>query len=85
MNAMEFLIDTILELKDIDEAELTRELSLEQLMLESLDYVEIQVLIKKKFAVEIDQQLFVSGAITTLGGLADYIEARAQAPARAAA
>jgi len=74
MKAMEFLVDTILELKDIDEAELTPELSLEQLMLESLDYVEIQVLIKKKFLVEVSQQLFVSGAITTLGGLAEYIE-----------
>lgn len=84
MNAMNFLIDTILELKDIEEADLTPDLRLEQLMLESLDYVEIQVLIKKKFMVAVDQQLFVSGAITTLGGLADYIETHAQRPASAA-
>lgn len=78
MNAMQFLIDAILELKDIDESELTRELSLEDLMLESLDYVEIQVLIKKNFAVQIDQQLFVSGKIKTLGNLADYVESDAE-------
>ena len=74
MNANQFLTSAILELKDIEEAELTPAITLEQLALDSLDYVEIQVGIKKHFGVDIQTDLFTSGQVSTLGQLADYIE-----------
>jgi len=74
MNAHEFLVSAILELKDIDESRLTSSVTLEELALDSLDYVEIQVGIKKNFGVEVQPELFSSGEIKTLGELAAYID-----------
>ena len=76
----------MLELKDIDEAALAPTLTLEELDLDSLDYVEIQVGIKKNFGVAIDPELFASGALKTLGDVCRYVEeqsARAGQPAAA--
>lgn len=81
MNAKEFLFETILELKDIDEADLTEELTLEELALASLDYVEIQVLVKKRFGVEVKPDLLISGKLRTVGDFADYIDSLAAATA----
>lgn len=74
MSAKEFLFETILELKDIDEADLTEGLTLEELALASLDYVEIQVLVKKKYGVEVKPNLLISGKLRTVGDFAAYIE-----------
>ena len=74
MSVSDFLKEAILELKDIDEASLVPELTIEELDLDSLDYVEIQVLLKKKYMMKIDPELFVTGKILTLGDLISYIE-----------
>lgn len=81
MSAFEFLCESILELKDIDEAKLTPELTLQELSLASLDYVEIQVLVKKKYGVEITPELFLAGTIRTLGEFSAYIDAYKKMPA----
>jgi acyl carrier protein len=75
MNVAEFLQDAIVELKDVDEATLVPALTFEELELDSLDYVEIQLRIKKKFKVEITPELFASGQLKNLGDLYAYIEA----------
>jgi acyl carrier protein len=75
MNVAEFLQDAIVELKDVDEATLVSALTFEELALDSLDYVEIQLRIKKKFKVEITPELFASGQLMNLGDLYAYIEA----------
>jgi acyl carrier protein len=75
MNVAEFLQDAIVELKDVDEAALVPSLTFEELELDSLDYVEIQLRIKKTFKVEITPDLFASGQLKNLGDLAAYIEA----------
>jgi len=79
MNVQEFLFETILELKDIDEADLNPDLTLEELDLASLDYVEIQVLVKKKYGVEVKPDLLISGKLRTIGDFAAYIEERTAA------
>lgn len=79
MNADQFLREAILDLKDIDEAELVPQMTIEKLALDSLDYVEIQVGIKRNFGVSIDPELFQSGAIKTLGDLSRYIEQHSSA------
>lgn len=86
MNVHEFLQTAILELKDIDESELVPELTIEKLELDSLDYVEIQVGIKKKFGVSMNPDLFSSGELKTLGDICHYIENnRTDAPQAAVA
>jgi len=81
MNTAQFLRDAILELTDVDEADLEPELLLTDIGLDSLDYVEIQVGIKKNFGVSVDPDLFLSGKIKTLGDLSQYIDShRVAAP-----
>ena len=75
MNVAEFLQDAIVELKDVDEAALVPALTFDELELDSLDYVEIQLRIKKTFKVEITPELFASGQLKNLGDLTAYIEA----------
>lgn len=78
MKTLDFLIEAILELKDVDAEDLQPSRPLQELALESLDYVEIQVLIKKRYALEVDPQLFMTGKIVTLGDLVSYIDENAQ-------
>lgn len=70
----DFINETILELKDIDEDQLHPETEIQALDLASLDYVEIQVLVKKQFGVEIKPELFGAKGVRTLGDFAAYIE-----------
>lgn len=71
---LEFLRNTIIELIDVDEADLVPEMLLEDLNLTSLDFVEISVVTKKKYGVELTFELFTSGAVKTLGMLVEHIQ-----------
>lgn len=68
-----FLCESIEELVDVDPEQLTRDAVLAELELISLDYVELHVLVKKRYAAELGMEQLVSGEITTLGELTDYI------------
>lgn len=83
MQVDQFLRNAILELKDFDEAQLVPEMTIEALRLDSLDYVEIQVGIKKKYGVAVEPELFVNGTIKTLGDLTGYITSQMKQPAAA--
>jgi acyl carrier protein len=72
-DVMAFLRDAIQELVDADEDQLTRDAVLEELDLISLDYVELHVLVKKRYGAALSMDLFVNGDIVTLGQLADHI------------
>lgn len=69
--------ELILELKDAEEHEITPETRFDALELDSLDFVEMQLVIKKQFAVTLDPDAFASGRIATLGQMCDHIEASA--------
>jgi len=71
----DFLKETILELKDIDEDQLTDELTMAELALESLDYVEIQVLVNKRYGLLVNTELFLTGKLSTFGDVVAYIAA----------
>ena len=77
---MQFLSEAIEELVDVDPDDLRPDMVLEELGLISLDYVEIHVLTKRRYGVELSLELFVSGQVTTLGQLADYVAEHASAP-----
>jgi acyl carrier protein len=70
---IEFLRESIQDLVDVEPEDLAPEAVLEDLGLISLDYVEIHVLTKRRYGVGLTLELFVSGQVTTLGQLADYI------------
>lgn len=74
MEIYEFLKSTILELNDVDEERITPSLMVKDLALDSLDYVQIQVSIKKKYGVQVSPEVFASGKVQTVGDLCSYIE-----------
>src|SRR5687767_2121882 len=78
---IQFLRESIEDLVDVDPDDLRPDMVLEELGLISLDYVEIHVLTKRRYGVELSLELFVSGQVTTLGELADYVAEHASAQA----
>jgi len=88
MNTIESVFDVIreliLELKDDEIENITLESTIEALDLDSLDFVEMQVVVRKKLGVAMDPKAFASRNISTLRALCDYIlelTEAAQAPA----
>lgn len=75
------LCDTICDAKDLDEDDLSPEVSLQQLRLDSLDYVELMVLAKREFGVTIDADTFASRPDLTLGELCQHLYDAQQKPA----
>ncbi|MBD7955250.1 hypothetical protein H9654_13680 [Stenotrophomonas sp. Sa5BUN4] len=76
--------ELILELKDDEIENITLESTIEGLDLDSLDFVEMQVVVRKKLGVAMDPKAFASRNIGTLQALCDYIvelTQAAQAPA----
>jgi acyl carrier protein len=67
-----FVRDIIEEVKDFDGA-IEYETTLEALALDSLDYVQTQIEAKKRFGVDLSAELFITGQISTVGQLCDYI------------
>ena len=76
--------ELILELKDDEIENITLESTIEGLDLDSLDFVEMQVVVRMKLGVAMDPKAFASRNIGTLQALCDYIlelTQAAQAPA----
>lgn len=69
----ETLFDAIAEIGP-DRSEITREATLEDLDIDSLDLVEIAQLVHERWAVELDPQEF--GGVKTVGDALDVIAAR---------
>ncbi len=74
-----FLTNAIGELVDFEVEDMKLTTGLMELGLDSLDYVSLQLAIKKEYAVEINFDDFTSGQITTIGEFCDYIEKRVAA------
>ncbi len=73
-NVLLFFKEKFNEIKDLDEDSINTDTQIEALDLDSLDFVEIQVGVKKKFNISLSPELF-EGKITTIGELCDYIQA----------
>jgi len=63
----------MLNFLDINTDDLTPATQLSSLGLESLDFVEIQVELEKRYGVKIDSAVFISGELRTLGDFATYV------------
>jgi acyl carrier protein len=66
-------VDLILDLKDFDEDDINKDLTFEELDLDSLDFIEIQVVLKKNYGVTIQAEAFQEGEINTIGDLCKYV------------
>ena len=77
---LEFVRNIIEEVKDFD-GEVTYDTTLEELSLDSLDYVQTQIEAKKQFGVDLQSELFASGQIVNVGQLCSYIAEQSAASA----
>lgn len=69
----EAIKDMILDVKDLEEEEITPDTTLEALDLDSLDFVQMTIVVKKSFGVAIQPEGFENGSITTLQETCDYV------------
>ena len=69
----EFVRDLILTFRDIDEGAITLERRIEELSLESLDFVELQVELQKNFHVKVQPRMFTNGEIDTIGDFVNHV------------
>ncbi|AML57192.1 acyl carrier protein [Serratia rubidaea] len=63
------LCEMICDAKDLDASQLSPEMPLIQLKLDSLDYVEMMVLAKREFGATLNAEMFIEQPNMTLGEL----------------
>jgi acyl carrier protein len=76
---LNFLREAVIELKDIEPEDILAGTELASMDLDSLDYVDIQVNIRREYGVQVQADVFASGQIKTFGQLAEYIARQAAA------
>ena len=69
----EVLTDLISELKDIEPEDINSDMTFDELELESLDFVQLQVVYKKQFGVALDPAVFLNQEVKTVGEFCSYI------------
>lgn len=65
--------DMLCDAKDLEPEALAPEMPINQIGLDSLDYVELMVLAKRKFGVTVEADLFIKKPNMTLGELCQYL------------
>ncbi|MCS5450334.1 acyl carrier protein [Enterobacter huaxiensis] len=65
--------EMLCDAKDLEMDDLSPEMPLYRLKLDSLDYVELMVLAKKEFGVTIEADVFINNVDMTLGELCQYL------------
>lgn len=68
-----FLKSILVEIKDIDEEAITPDSTLEAVALDSLDYVELQLAMKKKYGIVLSQDALLDGSIRTVGDFCSHV------------
>ncbi|MFC0226279.1 acyl carrier protein [Serratia aquatilis] len=61
--------EMICDAKDLELTDLSPEMPLHQLKLDSLDYVELMVLAKREFGATLTAEMFIANPTMTLGEL----------------
>lgn len=73
MALFDFIVEQVTELTDIDAELITRDTLLSELDLVSLDYVSIEVALKKKYGLSINMAELAQKQINSVGGFIDYL------------
>jgi acyl carrier protein len=74
--AFELLKSSITSLTDTEESDILPNTPLNGVGLDSLDYVSLQLEIKRAFGVDVVYDDFTTGEIVTLGDFAKYIDSK---------
>ncbi|HEY1750189.1 MAG TPA: acyl carrier protein [Caulobacteraceae bacterium] len=74
MPISDFLRSFVLDVADIDEADLSFDAPFDEVGLDSLAFVELKVALAKRFGVKIDPERFATGEIGNLRQTAEYVE-----------
>jgi acyl carrier protein len=75
MSAFELLKSTIAEVSDLPPEDISPDSKLADINLVSLDYVSIQVAVKRKYGVQIDLEELPKQNLVTICDFANYIGA----------
>ena len=67
--------EMIADAKDMDSSDIHADSTLSQLMLDSLDYVEMMVLLKREFNLNINFEQIITSSDMTLGEFCQAIDA----------
>ena len=73
MDLFDFIVEQVTELTDIDAASITRDTPLSELDLVSLDYVSIEVALKKKYGLAVNMAELAQKQINSVGDFVDYL------------
>jgi acyl carrier protein len=65
----DIICEMLCDAKDLEITDLSPEMPLHQLKLDSLDYVELMVLAKREFGVTLNAEMFIDHPNMTLGEL----------------
>jgi acyl carrier protein len=74
MEPFELLKSQIIELTDTDPTRITPDTQLVDLNLVSLDYVSIQVAVKKEYGIQLDLNRLSEQGMSTVGDFARYVK-----------
>lgn len=77
--AYELIKSSILNLTDLDDGDIAEDMKLSDVELDSLDYVSIQLSIKKELGVEFGYDELTSSGATSIGDFARYIDEKMSA------
>ncbi|AXD30604.1 acyl carrier protein [Salmonella enterica subsp. houtenae] len=67
------IVNLIADVKDVAVDDLSAETMLRTLELDSLDYVEMMVTIKRNYGITLEAELFINNPDITLGELCQHI------------
>lgn len=73
MELFNFIVAQFIELTDVNPEAITKDTLLTELDLVSLDYVSIEVALKKKYGVSVNMAELGQKQISTVGELIDYL------------
>ena len=73
MDLFDFIVEQVTELTDIDAESITRDTPLSELDLVSLDYVSIEVALKKKYGLAVNMTELAQKQINSVGDFVDYL------------
>ena len=66
--------EMLCDAKDLEQEDLTPDMPLYQLKLDSLDYVELMVLARREFSVTLSADMFIQNPNMTLGEMCQELE-----------
>ncbi|STB68626.1 acyl carrier protein [Citrobacter freundii] len=68
------ITEMICDAKDLEQGQLTPTTTLAELELDSLDYVELMVLAKREFNVNLTPEMFIQNPLMTINELCELID-----------